>query len=372
MEQIQRMAHVELDPEFRARLFELPQIAVVVNCHGEPVWEPTLFLAHTAMKSRSITGDTVRTYSEALLPWLSYLEDRALSLNQVTEETLGVYRANISHAVQKELGRPYASATINQRVIVAASFHGWGERSGTMSSPLGTFLENSEVRNYRGPTLRLRGSPTVATPRVIRRIPTALSVEQIRRLFLITPMPYRLILRWCLATGMRRLEVANLRLKDLPTPEQIAQADDRLARMQILRKGGRELTVHVPGSLIEETHWFILCDRQTAEFPDASHVFLNRLGRPISRQSITRQFKKSASAIGTDATLHHLRHTFAVHVLGMLEKQHTEGEPLNSIKTLQVMLGHASIESTEIYLQALQTSSEAVMEALDYLYGASL
>jgi site-specific recombinase XerD len=222
--------------------------------------------------------------------------------------------------------------------------------------------------------MRMRRSPypTVATPRVIRRLPTALSIEQIRRVFLITPMPYRLMLRWCLATGMRRLEVANLLLSDLPTPEQIAQSDDNLMRISILRKGSRELTVHVPVSLIEETQWFVLCDRKKAKFTDDQHVFLNKSGRPISRQSITREFRKTADAIGTDATLHHLRHTFAVHVLGILEQRNSEGEALNSIKTLQVMLGHASLESTEIYLQAMQTSSDAVMEALDFLYGASL
>jgi site-specific recombinase XerD len=45
---------------------------------------------------------------------------------------------------------------------------------------------------------------------------------------------------------------------------------------------------------------------------------------------------------------------------------------MNSLKTLQVMLGHASVESTDLYLQAMETSSDAVMEALGYLYGASL
>jgi hypothetical protein len=137
-ERLHQMANVELAPVFSTRLFELPVVAIVVDREGSPVWEPTLFLADTAMRSRSLTGDTARTYSEALLPWLCYLSARDIPFNQVTEEILGVYRAKISHTTQDGRGKRYASATINQRVVVPAIFHAWGQRSGAMQSPLGS------------------------------------------------------------------------------------------------------------------------------------------------------------------------------------------------------------------------------------------
>ena len=45
---------------------------------------------------------------------------------------------------------------------------------------------------------------------------------------------------------------------------------------------------------------------------------------------------------------------------------------MNSIKALQVMMGHSNIATTELYLRAVEASSDAVLNALDFLYGASL
>lgn len=48
-----------------------------------------------------------------------------------------------------------------------------------------------------------------------------------------------------------------------------------------------------------------------------------------------------------------------------------KGGPMNSIKTLQVLLGHANIATTEIYLRAVEANSDAVLDALDFLYGSA-
>lgn len=371
------IAAIPIDGTFYPRLFELPRIGVIFDDAMEPVWEPSLFLADTAIRSRSVTGDTVRTYGEALLPWLEYLKSRGRDLSQATEEDLGIYRASISHKKVGNNNEYYASATVNLRVVVPALFHEWAQQKAVLESPLGLYLQrNPAVTQFHRLNVSARNRRAVATVRtqkVIRRLPTALSMEQISRILRVTPMPQRLMLKWCLATGIRRMEVTNLELKDLPLPEAVATSPDGFYRMQMVRKGGREHTVHVPSRLIEETNWFVLVERPKPSSIDARNkVFLNTSGKPVSKQTLTRTFRTSADSIGSAATLHHLRHTFAVHVLSTLERKHREGEELNSIKTLQVLLGHASVVSTEIYLQAMQTSSDAVMEALDYLYGADL
>lgn len=370
------LAAVPEEQTLNFRLFNLPVVGVVVERGVGPVWAPSLFLAEVAIRSGSITGDTVRTYGESLLPWLQYLKSRHVKLSDATEEHLGIYRASISHVAVDSLDRRYASSTINLRVVVAAKFHEWAQKKSVLLSPLGEFLlchpATTQFQRLNRSMMQRRAVPSVRTLRVIRRLPTALSIEQISRILRITPMPQRLMLKWCLATGMRRVEVANLKLTDLPSPEQISASDNGLFRMQILRKGGREHTVHVPLKLLEETNWFTLIEREEPVQSAQNLVFLNKRGTQVSRQVLTRVFRQSADAVGTPATLHHLRHTFAVHVLNTLERRHCEGEVLNSIKTLQVLLGHASVTSTEIYLQAMQTSSDAVMEALDYLYGADI
>lgn len=361
--------------EWEPRLFALPLVAVIVDGTGVPVWMPTLFLADIALASRSVTGDTVRTYAGALLVWLRHLEARRMFLTDVTEETIGVYRAELSS--QKDGSqRRYASATINQRVVVAVAFHEWGHRRNLMPSPLGKYLCSADPNTpwrVAGRSRNLRGAclPRIGLLRVIKRLPVVLGEDEIRRLFLVTPMPYRLMLKWSVATGLRRFEVCDLRLGDLPSPARLENSRSGLAELTLLRKGAREVTVYAPARLVEETRWYVLTERKSSDTGDASHVFFNAAGRNVSRQTLTRTFRKSADLIGSEATLHHLRHTFATQVLGVLERRASAGEELNSLKALQVLLGHSQIETTEIYLQAYQISGDAVVGALDFLYGAA-
>jgi len=141
----------------------------------------------------------------------------------------------------------------------------------------------------------------------------------------------------------------------------------------VLRKGSRVSTIQAPAKLVEATLWHVLVSRPkpaAAEYDGL--VFLNQHGRPVSRASLTRAFRRCADEIGSSATFHHMRHTFAVRVLEALENYQGKGKPMNSIKALQVMMGHSNIATTELYLRAMEASSDAVFNALDFLYGASL
>jgi site-specific recombinase XerD len=373
----EKLAATEICPQISPRLFNLPLVAVIVNAEGAPIWMPTLFLADTALGSRTLTGDTVRTYAEALLPWLAYLDSYNLSVNDVTEETIGIYRANLSHAVKGDSDVPYASATVNQRVVVPAIFHEWGQRRGAMPSPLGKYLCTADPEIawhlFRGRRIyRTSRLPRIATPRIIKRLPISLSEEQIRCLFAVAPMPYRLMLKWSVVCGLRRFEICDLRISDLPKPEQIDNSSDRMLPIRMKRKGGREVDIYTPSTLIEETNWFVLTQRGVPAPGCESAVFLNSRGGRISRQIFSRVFQRCAVEIGVRANLHHLRHTFACHVLRFLEKRVDKGEQINSLKTLQVLLGHANIETTEVYLMAYEISGGDVIAALDFLYGASI
>ncbi|WP_083664442.1 tyrosine-type recombinase/integrase [Herminiimonas arsenitoxidans] len=367
------LAGLDANLSIPPRYFDLPLIAVITDKKGVPIWEPTQFLADISLRSRSRTGDTVRTYAESILPWLAFLFLNRVLLIDVTEETFGIYRSYIVNQVTSGGRRKYSSATANQRMAVVTSFHSWGQRTGRMRSPFGEYLlvdqRIGHSTAWRSNRLR-RAMPLM--PNVIQRMPQALSHDEIRQICLITPSPYRLMLRWCVVTGMRRSEVCNLRISDLPSQNQIDNASDGLVRISILRKGAREQTVHVPVALVEETNWYCLMERGSPQVDFENYVFLNKRNFPISRASLTKRFRKSADQIGCSATLHHLRHTFAVHVMSLLEHSNAQGEELNSLKTLQVLLGHSNSVTTEIYLQAMETSSASVITALDYLYGASL
>lgn len=356
--------------------FDVGPLAFIVGRDGLPLELPCAFLVETALKGRSATGDTVRTYAEALIPWLLFLRHRQTELGQATEEHLGLYKNHLVNGRHGDRRLQYASSTANHRVVVAAQFHAWGARRGVMRSALGTFLlERSAGRASGAPSwatgVRVRSSNPIA-PRVDQRLPKVLSIEEISRLFTVAPSHYRLLFQWCVTTGTRRFEACSLRIKDLPTSNQIAMQGGGLVPIELLRKGSRLLTIQASAKLVEATQWYILTERpQPADEHARDVVFLTRRGNPVSRNALTRAFRRCADEIGSEATLHHLRHTFAVQVLNALENYQGKGGPMNSIKTLQVLLGHANIATTEIYLRAVEANSDAVLDALDFLYGSA-
>lgn len=350
---------------------DLPLLAVIEDPSGLPCWEATMFLGFTALRSKSICGDTVRTYGEALLPWLRYLRGKRIALDDVDEETHGLYRAKVSH-VRISDRQGYSSATVNLRIVVPELFHLWGEQRGVFGSPFGAFLVESNYGRggaWNGGVGRLSRSGPRPRTRTIKRLPVSLSEEEIRRLMRIAPMPYRLMWKWSVATGFRRFEVCSLREALLPTPEQIALNDGGMASFQLLRKGSREVTVYAPSALVEETNWYVLTERPSpSSLQHKGLTFLSEAGHGISRQMLSKEFRKVADRIGSKATLHHLRHTFAIKVHSSLERHRLKDEEVNPLKTLQILLGHANSETSEIYTQAASVANQAVMDALDSLF----
>lgn len=365
---IDAQALMELEPRLApldripGHLSCLPQVVLVEGPDGAPAWEPSLFLAHVAIRSNSITGDTVRTYGEALLPWLSYLSRRELTVETADEEAYGLYRAKLSQAT-KAGGRRYASATVNLRMVVPALFHEWGQRRSSFTSPLGAYLVSLDSQDRREWSYFRRRT------KVVRRIPVALTRDETSQIIRLASYPYALMWKWALVSGLRRFELCELKLDQLPSPEKIALSDGML-QIRLLRKGGAELPVYLPAFLLEETNWYVLVDRaEPKSEADASFLFLTEKGARMSRQLLSRQFRAAADRVGSEATLHHLRHTFAVRLHSFLVGASAKDEEVNPQKTLQVLLGHAHFATSEIYLTASSLAHDAVRAALDSIFG---
>ncbi|MCW5297285.1 integrase [Herbaspirillum lusitanum] len=359
-EDLIRIADVERYQFSSLRKFQNLMLYVLVGRDGTPIWTATRFLIYVAIVNKGYTADTQRTYGESLVSWFRFLADSSVDADRADEEILQLYRSSQNHGLT-ESGEPISSATVNLRVTVVKQFYNWCQRHGEVSS-LGRFLTE-------------RKCPRVFSVRVVKRHPKVLSGEEISCLFKYVKDPYRLAFRWAIATGMRRMEVASLRRTDLPSPETVAFNESGLIDMVIRRKGGKEVSVYVPVPLIEETQWYLFSIRpKPAEEKFSDFIFLNRDGRPISKWSMSNKFRKAADSIGSKATLHHLRHTYATNVLRFLENESADSseEKINSLKTLQMLLGHSNSATTEIYLSSMKITSPTVVAALDYLYGASL
>lgn len=341
------------EPNFRYQA--APIIYSIVEGSGAPLLEPTLFLAKHSLQTKGATSGTPKTYGECLLDWLRFLPHQGEEVLSASEESLQVYRASLIHGRDRKTSCA-ATATANLRVTVVVEFYRWCERNG-FHSPLGLYLLQ-----------RSKGDRSL-TSRVIKRHPKILSLEEINRILRLTRPAYRLAFQWGLVTGLRRFEVASLRLSDLPTPSQLGFSEDGLASFEITRKGGKRSTVYAPVGLVEATQWHVLTERASARGGSEAYIFLTTKGERLSETALSREFRRCANEIGSRATLHHLRHTFAVHVLNALNLAEQQGSGLNSQKVVQVLLGHSSMQSTERYLEAISVTAAPVGAALEMLFG---
>ena len=177
----------------------------------------------------------------------------------------------------------------------------------------------------------------VETPRIPRHIPEVYSREEVERLLaaidLSTPggMRDRFLFELIYSCGLRVSEAAELSL-------------DRIYRqdkfIRVVGKGSKERVVPIGDLALE---WL---DRYLSEARSAlaggrriKALFVNHRGTPLTRKGMWKRFKRYALLAGLNGKIHTLRHSFATHLL-------RGGADL---RTVQVLLGHADIGTTQIY-----------------------
>ena len=178
------------------------------------------------------------------------------------------------------------------------------------------------------------------TPKFGMRLPDTLSVEEIDRLIagidLSTDEGHRnrAIIETLYGCGLRVSELVSLRLSDLFFEEGF---------VRVLGKGNKQRLVPIGAHTQKEINNYVLHQRkkvpEVKEFADI--VFLNRRGKQLTRAMIFTIIKRAAEAIGLTKQIspHTFRHSFATHLL----------ENGANLRAIQLMLGHESITTTEIY-----------------------
>lgn len=207
---------------------------------------------------------------------------------------------------------------------------------------------------------KLESNPAklVATPKIERKLPTHLTVEDAVR-FIETPdlntdlgRRDRAILEFLYATGMRVGELVTLNLKDIDFREKIVRVTGKRKKQRTLFFGDPALQSLM--YYLNETRPVFLNNCPPSE-RDESAVFLNYQGTRITTRSVGRmvdKYIKLCAEINRDISPHSLRHSFATHLLD-------SGADLRDI---QELLGHARLSTTQIYTQV---SMEKLIEVYD-------
>lgn len=180
----------------------------------------------------------------------------------------------------------------------------------------------------------------IDTPKFGMKLPDTLSVEEIDALIagidLTTDEGHRnrAIIETLYGCGLRVSELVSLRLSDLFFDEGF---------IRVLGKGNKQRLVPIGSHTQKEINNYLLYQRkkvpQVKEFSDI--VFLNRRGKQLTRAMIFTIIRQAAANISLTKQIspHTFRHSFATHLL----------ENGANLRAIQLMLGHESITTTEIY-----------------------
>lgn len=205
--------------------------------------------------------------------------------------------------------------------------------------------------------LEMNPAKLVNTPRIERKLPTHLSIEDIVR-FIETPdlntdlgRRDRAILEFLYATGMRVSELVNLDLRDIDFKEKLVRVMGKRKKQRILPFG--EPALQSLMYYLNEARHELLQNTPPHE-RDEQAVFLNYKGTRISERSVGRMVDKYIKQCPEIKNIspHSLRHSFATHLLD-------SGADLRDI---QELLGHARLSTTQIYTQV---SMEKLIEVYD-------
>lgn len=194
-----------------------------------------------------------------------------------------------------------------------------------------------------------------------RKLPKTLSINEVRRLLdcfdceseKMTDFSHRQFVRDCalidllISTGIRVAEAAAIRFDDIITYEHA---------VLIHGKGRKQRIIYISSS---ETWQRLLTQlRMQKKLSSTSFLFTNRNDKPLTSHSIEKIYKKYANVakINPVSTPHYLRHTFATNLLA-------NGADLRSV---QELLGHASIATTQIYTEVSSLRKKQVLRKYNY------
>jgi integrase/recombinase XerD len=187
-------------------------------------------------------------------------------------------------------------------------------------------------------------------PKLPERLPTVLSEEEITMLIESACSSYhRVILTTLYATGMRRSELARLKIQDVDSHRMVIHIRQG--------KGGRDRDVTLSPRLLEVLRAYWKWRKPKVYlFPS---LLRRRVEQPIHSKTIWYAVREASRRAGIQKkiTPHTLRHSWATHLL----------ERGTDLKTIQVLLGHVDLETTTLYLHLSQRHLQAVVNPVDTL-----
>lgn len=270
---------------------------------------------HFCRAEKGLAANTLSSYRLDLTQFGAFLGEASL-----TAATLDTLRAYVDHLRERRL----TNRSIARQVTALRSFFGY-------------LLEEGQIP--------VDPTELLTAPRIESALPKYLDAERVDRLLdspaedSATGVRDRAMLDLLYAAGLRVGELVSLRVADLDASE---------GTIRVLGKGSKQRLVPVGRSAIEAVERYCAQARPSLLKGRVSpYLFVTARGTKMTRQGFWKLLRTHGKAVGIFDNLspHVLRHTFASHLL--------EGGA--DLRSLQAMLGHADIGTTQLYTHVMRS-----------------
>jgi site-specific recombinase XerD len=274
-------------------------------------WTDALGEYDRDLRARSAAERTRRAYAVDLAGFVEWAQPQGLAPGDVRHRDVRRYAAGLSSA-------DAAPATVARKLAAIRGLY--------------NFLVRTERAGQNPAEL-------VSSPKRAEKLPQVLTTEQMRSLLeripAHTPLELRdrAMLELAYSCGLRCEEIVNLDEGAL---------DFETEQLRVLGKGSKERLLPVGEPAQRALQRYSERGRRAlATDPRERALFLSKSGKRLSNSDVTRRLGlwTREAAIATDVSPHSLRHSFATHLL--------EGGA--DLRTIQELLGHASISTTQVY-----------------------
>jgi len=283
------------------------------------------FLTHVKV-DKGLSSNTVSAYRRDLVKFDVFAQKRKLSLEGVSRDDLvdflaGLYRMNLE------------SRTVARHLVTLRNFFRFAQIHELITSDPSINLESPKIR---------------------RSLPGYLRLEEVERLLeqpdstTALGLRDRAMLEVLYSTGLRVSELIGLRVSDL---------DSKVGCVRCIGKGDKERIVPVGRKALVMVEKYLRDARPKllGKLRGSPTLFVNRRGVSLSRVGVWKILSGYGKRAGLRVSLtpHMLRHSFATHLL-------ERGADLRSV---QLMLGHADISTTQIYTHVVEERLKQIYKA---------
>jgi integrase/recombinase XerD len=283
------------------------------------------FLTHVKVE-KGLSANTVSAYRRDLVKFDGFIQKRKLSLESITSDDLVDFLASLYR-------QKLDSKSVARHLVTLRNFFRFMQIQGLIAEDPSINLESPKIRRSLPGYLRLEEVEHLLT-QADMKTPTGLRD--------------RAMLEVLYSTGLRVSELIGLSLTDI---------DTKVGCLRCIGKGDKERIVPVGRKALAIVEKYLRDARGKllGKAPPTNTLFVNIRGRHLSRVGVWKILSSYGRRAGLRMALtpHMLRHSFATHLL-------ERGADLRSV---QLMLGHADISTTQIYTHVVEERLKQVYKA---------